>query len=58
MIKFYRPNDFSNVLEYFVDKYLLKFLAKFKGHKLKLKAQHLPEDEEKKDFPTTPSFGA
>lgn len=47
LIKFYKPNKFDKVLEYYIDKYILKFLSKFKGHKLTLKAEH--QEEEKKE---------
>ena len=43
-LKIYKCNDFSNVLEYCVDKYKLKSLCKIRNEKMKLK-QHFETQE-------------
>lgn len=38
-IGFYKSNDFSKVLEYYCDKYLLKVISKCKEQPLKIKEE-------------------
>jgi len=43
---FYQPNDFSNTLEYFMNKYILKYLSKCRENRLRLKEQFREEQQQ------------
>ena len=44
---FYKPNNFENLLEYYMDKALIKALSKCKEHRLQLTSEKENELESK-----------